>query len=87
MTEIAKTGFYVRTYDRDIFITEQQKNLLYRAMDSGISYFDINGGRIMMNQVKEIVPSADYEKSVTGGFYCPRHVDNFVPKGKRCGYC
>jgi len=87
MSQLSKQGYYIRTYDRDIFITENQKDTLYLAMDSGVSYFDINGGRIMMNQVKEIIPSADYEKSVTGGFYCPKHTDNFVSKGKVCGYC
>ena len=87
MTEIAKTGFYVGTYDRDIFITKQQCEVLYKSMDSGISYFDIGDTRIMMHQVKEILPSSEYNKSPKGGYYCPKHPDNFIAKNKTCGYC
>lgn len=87
MSEVSKTGFYVRTYDRDIFITEAQKEVLYAAMDNGISYFDIDNTRVMVSQVKEVVPSSEYSKSVSGGYYCPKHPDNFVPKYKTCGFC
>lgn len=87
MSQLIKQGYYIRTYDRDIFITEEQKVSLYHAMDSGVAYFGINGGRIMMSQIKEIVQSSDYEKSIAGSYHCPRHPDNIVPKGKTCGYC
>ena len=87
MSEIIKPGFYIRTYDRDIFITVEQRNTLFRAMDNGAKWFDLVDNRIMMSQVKEILPSSEYEKSTTGGYYCPKHPKNFVPKGKICGYC
>lgn len=87
MSELSKNGYYVRTYDRDIFITEQQKEILYQAMDSGSKYFDVDDNRIMMSQVKEVVKSSEYEKSAKGGYHCPKHPDNFVPKNKSCGYC
>lgn len=87
MSGVSKVGFYVRTYDRDIFITESQKNVLYSAMDKGITYFDIDDTRVMVSQVKEVIPSAEYSKSVSGGHYCPKHPDNFVEKYKTCGYC
>lgn len=87
MKELAKPGYYVRTFDRDIFLTEAQRDTLYRAMDLGKTYFDIGGSRVMMSQVKEVVASPEYERSVVGGYYCPKHPSNFVPKGKVCGYC
>lgn len=87
MSQLSKNGFYVRTYDRDIFITKEQCDVLYKAMDSSLSYFDINSTRIMMHQIKEVLPSAEYAKSATGGHYCHRHPENFVPKNKSCGYC
>lgn len=87
MNKVGFIGFYVRTYDRDIFITEEQCKILYQAMDKGASYFDIDNTRIMMHQVKEVVPSSEYVKSAKGGYYCPKHPDNFVPKNKNCGYC
>lgn len=86
-SELAENGYYVRTYDRDVFLTEGQKTVLYQAMDMGKTYFDLDGNRIMMNQIKEVIKSADYKKSVTGGYYCPKHPKNFVSKGKTCGYC
>lgn len=86
-TEVGRVGHYVRTYDRDIFITDEQRRILYSAMDLGKAYFDLDDNRIMMSQIKEVVKSTDYEKSPVGGFYCPKHPKNFVPRGKSCGYC
>lgn len=86
--EVAKAGFYLRTYDRDIFLNKRQQKVLYSAMDSGAEYFDLKDGhRIMMHQVKEILPAFEYQKSAEGGHYCSRHPENFVPKFKTCGYC
>ncbi|HMT18570.1 MAG TPA: hypothetical protein PKD15_00880 [Candidatus Saccharibacteria bacterium] len=86
--KVAQPGYYLRTYDRDIFITKQQKDVLYKAMDNGAEYLDLKDDhRIMLNQVKEIVPAFEYKKTQLGGFYCSKHPDNFVPKGKRCGHC
>lgn len=87
-SEIQKPGYYLRTFDRDIFLTEEQKRVLYMAMDSDAEYFDMKDGhRIMMNQVKEIIPATEYDKSPSGGHYCSKHTKNFVPRGKVCGYC
>jgi hypothetical protein len=87
MTDIMKNGYYIRTYDRDIFISEYQKEILYAAMEGERKFFDIDDCRVMMSQVKEVVPSREYVKSPNGGYYCPKHNDNFIPKGKTCGYC
>lgn len=87
MNELERQGYYIRTYDRDIFVTENQKEVLYNAMDAGVTYFDIDNSRIMMSQIKEVIPSGEYNKSVSGGYYCPKHPTNFVPKNKSCGYC
>ena len=56
-------------------------------MDVGVTYFDIDNSRIMMSQIKEVLPASDYKKTVGGGYYCPKHPENFVPKNKSCGYC
>ena len=85
MNDLQKPGYYIRTYDRDIYITEQQKTVLFSAMDSDKNYFSINDSRIMMSQVKEVVPSSEYQKN--NKYVCPKHPDNYVPKGKVCGYC
>lgn len=85
--EIERLGYYIKTFDRDIFITKDQRSILFEAMDNQKLYFDINDSRIMMRQIKEVIPASEYAKSVTGGYYCPKHPKNFVPKGKVCGYC
>lgn len=87
MNNLANTGYYVRTYDRDIFITKEQKEILYQAMDMNKTYFDIEDNRVMMSQIKEVILASEYNKSPTGGYYCTKHPKNFVPKGKTCGYC
>ena len=87
MNEIARPGFYIRTYDRDIFITEAQHSTIMSELNGDTKHIEIGNTLIMVNQIKEIIPSDEYHKSVTGGYYCHRHKDNFVPKGKTCGYC
>ena len=49
--------FIIITYDRVFPITREQRNILFAAMDAGIKYFDIKGGRVMMSQIKEIAPT------------------------------
>lgn len=80
-----KQGYYIRTYGRDIYINQNQKDVLYNAMDNGKMYFDIQESRIMMSQIKEVVPSFEYKK--TNLYACSKHPENYIPKGKVCGYC
>lgn len=84
---LAESGYYIRTYDRDIFVTKDQKSKVEQAIDNSSKYFKINDSLVMISQIKEIIPSSEYMKSPKGGYYCPNHKDNFVPKGKTCGYC
>lgn len=84
---IDRTGFYLITYKRDLFLTAEQRQGLLEAISQDEKYVIINDILIMLNQVREIVPSAEYKKTQGGGHYCSRHPDNFVPKSKSCGYC
>lgn len=85
MNKVSETGYYIRTYERDIFITKNQRVVLYEAMEKDKKFFDINDSRIMMSQIKEIIPSIEYR--ILGKRFCPNHPSNHVPKGKQCGYC
>lgn len=87
MNQLAKQGFYIRTYDRDIFITKEQHNLITSSLNDDTKYIEIGDILIMLHQIKEILPASEYKKSATGGYYCARHPENFVPKSKTCGYC
>ena len=89
MSELAQKGYYLRTFDRDIFVTKKQKEAIQSALDGDRKYLVLGEEQhvIMLNQVKEIVPAFEYKKTQLGGFYCSKHPDNFVPKGKRCGHC
>lgn len=86
MSQLEKSGFYLRTFDRDIFIAEETKNNILRVLDS-VKAIEVNDNVIMISQIKEIVPAAEYKKGQQGGYYCPKHESNFVPRGKVCGYC
>lgn len=87
MNQISKPVYYVKTYDDDICITAEQRTILFMAMDKEAKYFDVDDKRIMMSQIKSVVPASEYTKSPTGGFYCQKHPTNFIAKGKICGYC
>ncbi len=84
---IDKSGFYLITYKRDIFLTSQQRQSLLEAINQDEKFIIIDDILIMLNQVREVVPSAEYKKTQSGGHYCSRHPENFVTKGKSCGYC
>jgi hypothetical protein len=87
MNQIAKQGFYIRTYDRDIYLTKEQHHVVITSLNDTTKYIEIGDILIMVNQIKEILPASEYKKSAAGGYYCYKHPDNFVPKGKTCGYC
>lgn len=84
---IDKSGFYLITYKRDIFLTSQQRQSLLEAINQDEKFIIIDDILIMLNQVREVVPSVEYKKTQGGGHYCNRHPENFVPNGKSCGYC
>ena len=87
MNEIIKPGFYLVTRLGDHFITEEQKFNVLKAIDAKAVYIELGDTIIFTTEFRQIVPSAQYAKAKDGGHYCSKHPKNFVPYGKKCGYC